>query len=381
MDPTVRKIRIAYLIDTIDSDKGGTEKQLFNIIQRLNRNLFEVTFVCLYESPWMTRNPLPCEVVALGYRGFLKPSFPLVFLRYLRLLSDRRFDLVQTFFEDSMFIGYLGKLLSSNRHALVISRRDLGLGCDEPVYHWLYKKIKPFILRSVDGVAVNAHAIKEHIIKHENITPDKITVIGNGLDIPMPSMETPSLFRDYRADLWIGIVANLKPVKRIDLLLHALAKLKNDDQKVIRTVVLGDDRLKVELKYLAETLGIADRVHFVGSVANVSDYLHNIDIGVLCSDKEGLSNAILEYMACGLPVVATAVGGNVEMVDETNGICIPAGDAAALANAIFMMAESRKLREKLGAESKEKVLKTYTWDKIMSQWERYYLSLSENITS
>jgi len=376
------KLRIAFLIDTIDSDKGGTEKQILNIIRRIDSNKFEMTVVCLYESAWMGTNVLPCEVISMGYQGFLKASFPLVLRRYLRLLRDRQFDVVQTFFEDSMFVGFLGKLLSFSRHALVISRRDLGLGVDEPAYHKLYKIVKPFILKSVDGIAANAQAIKNHIVRNENIPPEKITVISNGLDFPPAHSETPSLFWEHRADLWVGIVANLKPVKRIDLMLHALARLRGSDpQKMVRVVVLGDDHLRAELGNLSKTLGVGDQVHFLGSVENVGDYLGHIDVGVLCSDKEGLSNAILEYMVYGLPVIATAVGGNSELVDKTNGVCIPAGDAEALANAILLLAESRAVRKKLGKESITKVLERYTWDIIMPQWERYYIALAAQINS
>lgn len=373
-----KKIHIAYLIDTIDSDKGGTEKQLLSIIERLDRNMFEISLVCLYESPWMIRNSLPCKVITLGYRGFLKPSFPLVLLDYLRLLREMDIDIVQTFFEDSIFVGWLGKLLSKQQHSLIVSRRDLGLGSDEPSYHWLYKKIKPLVLRSADGIAANAFAIKEHIVRYENIPLENITVIGNGLDFPTPPTDCPVLFKEYRADLWIGIVANLKPVKRIDVLLHALAELKSRaSRKIIRLVILGDDRLKVELQRLADTLDVGDRVHFMGAVANVSDYLHHIDVGVLCSDKEGLSNAILEYMACGLPVVATAVGGNSELVDDTNGACIPPGNAVALANAILSLADSLELRKKLGGNSKRKIIEKFTWETIMPQWEGYYRSFCD----
>jgi glycosyltransferase involved in cell wall biosynthesis len=281
------KLRIAFLIDTIDSDKGGTEKQILNIIRRIDSNKFKMTVVCLYESAWIRTNLLPCEVISLGYKGFLKVSFPLVLTHYLRLLRDRQFDVVQTFFEDSMFVGFLGKIFGFSRHALVISRRDLGLGLDEPAYHKLYKKVKPFILKSVDGIAANAHAIKNYIVRYENIPSEKISVICNGLDIPPAPGETPSLFMEHKADLWVGIVANLKPVKRIDLLLHALAKLKESaPQKMVRVVVLGDDHLRAELENMSKTLGVGDRVHFLGSVENVGDYLGHIDVGVLCSDKE-----------------------------------------------------------------------------------------------
>lgn len=371
-----RKIRIAYLIDTICSDKAGTEKQLLGIIERLDRRAFDVTLICLFASPWMLQNPLPCEVLTIGYRGFLKPGFPTVLRRYLRILVDRRFDVVQTFFEDSIFVGYLGKVLGRDRHSLIISRRDLGLGADEPGYHRFYKKIMPLIMRSVEGISTNANAIKSQIVQHGNVPAEKIKVIGNGLDLPLLPHETPPLFREYRADLWIGIVANLKPIKRIDLFLRALAHLNaNKDGKDVRAVILGDGRLRPGLVQLATELGIAERVHFMGGIDNVGDYLHGIDIGVLCSDMEGLSNAVLEYMACGLPVVVTAVGGNCELVDETNGVCVPAGDCLALGSAMGKLVSSASLRKTLGERSLEKV-RASTWDKIMPQWESYYRTLA-----
>jgi glycosyltransferase involved in cell wall biosynthesis len=202
-------------------------------------------------------------------------------------------------------------------------------------------------------------------------------VIGNGLDLPVSPREKPLLFREYRADLWVGIVANLKPIKRIDLFLRALAHLSsNGNGMEIRAVILGEGRLRGELVQLATELRIAGLVHFMGAQENVSDYLHGIDIGVLCSDREGLPNAVLEYMACGLPVVVTSVGGTCELVDETNGLCVPAGDYLALGDALTRLVSSAPLRAMLGKKSLDKVRNSSTWDKIMPQWESYYRSLA-----
>lgn len=370
-------IRIAYLIDTISSDKAGTERQLLDLLKRLP---VEPLLICLNDSPWLSCNHLPCEVATLGYRGFMTPGFPFVLARYLRLLKEHNIDIVQTFFEDSMFVGFMGKVLSKRRHALIISRRDLGLGSDEPAYHGLFRKVRPYVYRLSDGIAVNAKAIKDHVAAYEKAPPGKITVIGNGLDLPEPPYAMPFLFSEFKADVWIAIVANLKPIKRIDLLMHAMAYLKDKGVKgIVRTVVLGEGRLKSELIQLAADLGIGDRIHFVGAVENVCDYLHAVDIGVLCSDKEGLSNAILEYMACGLPVVATDAGGNGELVDEMNGACVPAGDYAALACALERLILSPHLRKELGANSLARVRQDFTWDKVLPQWENYYDSLVESL--
>lgn len=370
-------LRIAYLIDTISSDKAGTEKQLINLIKRLDYNS---TVICLYESPWQSHNHFPCDVINLGYKGFLNPSFPQVLFKYLRCLKERDFDIVQTFFEDSMFVGCLGKAFSRRSHSLVVSRRDLGVGSDEPSYHMLYKKIRPFVNMFVDGIAVNAHAIKTWVTYYEKAPRDKIIVIGNGIDLPVPPTYLPKIFCEFHADVWIGIVANLKPVKRVDILIRSLGHLRTlGIREVVRVVILGEGGGKSELLQLAADLEIGDRVHFIGAVENVTDYLYGLDIGVLCSDKEGLSNAILEYMACGLPVVATNAGGNRELVDDTNGACIPIGDDVAMAQSLAILINSPVLRNEMGRRSLEKVKDNFTWDKILPQWESYYTSLFKSL--
>lgn len=372
-----QKIRIAYLIDTISSDKAGTEKQLLQLVARLNRERFEPTLVCLHDSPFMREHSLPVTTVSLGYRGLLKPSFPLVLWRYLRVLREGRFQVVQTFFEDALFLGFLGRAFSRCRHALVVSRRDLGLGADEPGYHRIFKMVQPWLLRRADGVATNAQAIKRHLVQDQGVPAQRIEVIANALELPAVAAQRPALFGEHPGDLWVGIVANLKPVKRIDLFLRALAGLKAERPgRQVRGLILGEGRLRRELTGLAAELGIADRVHFLGATDQVNSYLQHIDIGVLCSDKEGLSNALLEYMACGLPVVATAVGGNGELVDDSNGICVRAGDHEALRAALARLISSDSLRLQLGARSREKVLKGSTWDAVMPRWERYYRTMA-----
>src|SRR5437868_552136 len=102
----MERIRIAYLIDRLYSDRGGTEKQLLEMIRRLDRTRFEPFLVCLYSTPWLEQNRLPCEVVALNYKGFLKRSFPGVVRRLAGFIRHRRVHIVQTFFEDSIFVGF-----------------------------------------------------------------------------------------------------------------------------------------------------------------------------------------------------------------------------------------------------------------------------------
>ena len=373
------KIKIAYIIDTFCSDTCGTEKQLIGLIERLNKDLIAPYLICLSESPWMKEHQLPCEVYILDYNGFFKPGFIGVIYRLLYLLKQEQFHIIQTFFEDSIFIGFLAGILTSTKPILLSSRRDIGLGDMAPWYHRLYEIILPFISKRFDNIIANSQNVKEYVARREKTPLSNIKVIYNGLAMPEHSEAKPLIFNDVQADLWIGIVANLRAVKRIDIFLRALAHLKNICNDInFKAVVIGEGVEREYLQEISKDLNLTSTVYFVGSVNNVIAYIKNIDIGVICSDREGFSNAILEYMVCGLPVVATAVGGNPELVDDQNGFCIPPDDYVSIAKCLAKLAMSSELREKKGQKSLEKVKHNYSWDKIIKEWENYYISLLEN---
>ena len=315
-------VRIGFIIDTIASDTAGTQKQLIGIIRRLNKQIFKPSIICLWESQWMRENDLPCEVHILGYRGFLKPEFASTVKRFVMLMNRKQFDIIQTFFMDSIFVGFLGALLCNYEPVLLSSRRDIGLGLGTPWYHNLYRIALPFVNLKFDGIIANSDEVKKYVTSHEIVRPGKVKVIRNGVSITNHTgKNTPA--RSDDGLLVIGLVGNLQPVKRLDIFLQALSIVRetHPDLKFC-AVICGDGPEAQNLLRLAEELQLGSAVNFAGMVQDVSSYLEKFDIGVVCSDREGLSNAILEYMAHALPVVATAVGGNVELVDERNGFCV-----------------------------------------------------------
>jgi glycosyltransferase involved in cell wall biosynthesis len=375
------KIRIAYLIDTIERDTTGTEKQLLEVIRRLDRRRYEPRLVCLRESHWMRDNELPCDVNVLGYNGFLKKDIARVVGRLSRFIDAWNITVLQTFFVESIFIGYLSSFLTKHRPVMLASRRDMGLG-NEPSYHKYFNLLLPFVNRRFDGIVANGNKVMSHVMEKEHVRAGNIRVIYNGVAMPNGARSTPDIFRGTPGNtLWIGIAASLTPVKRIDVFLKAMELLMSRNGAArFKAVILGDGPEKERLRQLADRSGLGSCVHFQGSVKNVTDYLLNLDIAVLCSDKEGFSNAILESMACRLPIVATAVGGNTELVDEENGICIPPGDPEALANALETLAADRTLRDRMGAASFEKILTRYSWERSIGELEAYYEELVRSRT-
>ncbi len=373
-----KPIKIAYLIDYIAAADAGTEKQLLEIIDRLDRRIFEPLLICLMGTPWLETSELPCKKYTLGYKGLLKKDLPKVVTRLKDILNNEDIDILQTFFEDSIFIGFLGSLITPRRLVLVSSRRDMGLGDDNPWYHKLYKIMLPFLNRRFDTIVANSQAVKTFVSSSEKTPSKHIAIIPNGISFPDDDTSIPQVFLDHKADIWFGMTANLKPVKRVDIFLQALSLLEKQKDVDFHAIILGDGKLRKNLREMSSSMGLSGRVHFMGSVENVYAYVRNIHVGVLCSDSEGLSNAIMEYMACGLPVVATSAGGNVELVDASNGIIVPPGDPHALCEALYLLSRDDRLRREMGESSFKKISMFHTWDKVMQQWHELYLSLIES---
>ncbi|MGB3209614.1 MAG: glycosyltransferase [Desulforhopalus sp.] len=370
----MKKCRIAYLIDTISCDTSGTEKQLLETIERIDKEKFSPHLICLYESSWMREHPLSCHYTALGYRGLLKINLFGVLKKLRQLLADENFQIVQTFFEDSIFVVWLATMFNRRNVVLLSSRRDLGLGeGNQPWYHKLFAMALPVANTGFDGIVANSLQVKEYAATRERTSRDKIEVVYNGVEIPEKAKKPPAVLETDSTVLWIAIVASLTPVKRHDMLINAIARLCGNLQgQKMRVLVLGKGPDKEKLVRLAQQKNVQEFFHFEGAVHNVSDYLQHVDVGVLCSDREGFSNAILEYMANGLPVIATAVGGNVELVDDDNGRCVPAGDPAALAEALHELVTDQQKRQRMGLVSRKRVAERFSWRGSMLHLEGYY---------
>ena len=368
------RINVAYLIDTISCDTAGTQKQLLETISRLDTKLFSPHLLCLWQSEWMKRNSLPCPYTVLGYKGFLSFSFPSVLFRLRSFVTSKQIHIIQTFFVDSIFVAYFAGALLRPKPLLVSSRRDMGLGeQNQPWYHKIFKLLLPFVNKSFSGIIANSEQVRQYVATLEKTPLEKISVMRNGVSLPQASGRLPAVYRSNQSDLWIGLIASLTPVKRHDVLLQAVALLREKAlPKSVRVVLLGEGPERDSLEKLSSMLKLEDVVHFLGAVQDVTDYVGNLDICVLCSDREGLSNAILEYMACGKPVIATAVGGNVELIDCHNGILVPPDDPQALAEALEELVMNEGKRHEMGLRALEKVEEKYIWKSSMACIESYY---------
>jgi glycosyltransferase involved in cell wall biosynthesis len=233
----------------------------------------------------------------------------------------------------------------------------------------------PLVNRRFDYVVANSHVVKQYACQHEKLSAEKVKVIYNGVEIPNGTAhQTPAVFNGHPpSTVWICVVGSLTPVKRHDLVVRALAQIaKQPGLPPIRALFLGEGPQQPAIAALADELGVRQNIEFLGAVNNVGDYLRQVDIGVLCSDREGLSNAILEYMAYGLPVVATHTGGNSELVTEDTGYCVPVGDARAIASALASLILDPIRRREFGLAGHRRVVSDFSWPRAIENVHAFY---------
>lgn len=238
----------------------------------------------------------------------------------------------------------LSDLVAGNARAADRRRRD----------GWYYLAGERAVTRWGGGrVVVPSTAVAAYAVEHVGLPPGIVDVVPNGVD---PARFQGSRTRSaHPTAVWAGVLA---PVKRVDLLLDAVA-----DVPRLRLVLVGDGPLRSEVERRCAEPDLAGRVELAGWVADPAALFATADLYVLTSDAENCPLALLEAMATGLPVVATAVGGVPEVVrDGVDGLLCPAGDVEAVTGALARLAGDPYLRKLFGAAARERILDRYTLD-------------------
>ncbi len=245
---------------------------------------------------------------------------------------------------------------------------------------------RPAILRRVHSPLVNRYIVvskdlERYLIRRVGIAAGRISQIYNGVDTqrfrPRPSGAPNGLPAEFAEQdtLVIGTVGRIQPVKDQVTLLRAFAELVQS-YAYLRLAVIGDGPLLGDLRQIAETLGIAKLTWLPGAIDNIPDVLRRFDIFVLPSLSEGISNTLLEAMASGVPVVATAAGGNVELVED--GYCgrlFPPGDVATLARLLAGYIADPLLRQAHAITARRVAVERFSLDTMVRKYEEIYLCL------
>ncbi|WP_156502407.1 glycosyltransferase [Oleiphilus sp. HI0067] len=363
-------VKLLYIIDSFTSPYAGTEGQLYKLIEGLDRDQFQPHLILFNCSQYIEQNGFPCGVSVLGYSKLSSLNTWWELFKLLRKKKIDGYQLAHIFFNDPSIIAPpLLKLLGIKS---IISRRDMGYW-----YTPSYLKALRFNAKLVDAAIVNSRAVKEITCEKEGYKPANVHVVYNGYqDIEILAANKIDL-RQSDDEIVLGIVANIRPIKRMQDAINAVAQLTCKGFKLRLVIVGGGD--PSDLKALADNLNVLDRVEFVGSQSKASDYIQGFDICLLCSESEGFSNAIVEYMQHSKPVVCSAVGGNPECVDDgKTGFLYEAGDVSELTEIINALVEAKdaaETRAAFGREAQRKVAENLTLPVMLAHQEELYINV------
>jgi glycosyltransferase involved in cell wall biosynthesis len=310
--------------------------------------------------------PTDCPVLRLGVRSLARPSTVRQALRFACFLRRHRIEVVQAFFPDSCYFGLASAWWAGVPHRLR-TRNNVG--------HWLtpqHRWLGRLLNRITTGSVTNCQAAAAALLAAEGPPPESVVVLGNGVDldrfaaVPRLTMPPPG------APVRVGAVANLRPVKGLGVLVEAAALLSRDHPGITFEVV-GEGNLRPSLEALIAGRGLAARFLLPGPVSDVPGFLAGIHVAVLCSHAEGMSNALLEYMAAGRAVVATAVGAAPELIaDGRDGLLVPPGDTAALAAAIDRLVRKPGLAVRLAQAARARARQEYSREAMVQRFEEFY---------
>lgn len=358
-------MKLSIIMDRYDNPYAGTESQVLKLVNGLMEQGWDIQFAVLRGTDYTRSGMFPVPVHDLGVGSISSPGSWFKMYSYARLLRKQGFSVVHAFFNDTSVIAPPMMRLAGLK--TLISRRDMGFW-----YSGTYLKALRLTGRCVHAAVCNSKAVAEITSRFEKIPPGKIHVIYNGYpDMSSGEQVSASGASRLEAEVVVGIVANLRPIKRIEDLIEAIGLLAREGLHLKLNVIGGGD----PSAYMDQVrrLGLEERVHLLGSQPEPERHIRDFDIAVLCSETEGFSNAIIEYMRCGKPVVCTRTGGNPEVVEEgLNGYLVPVGDVEALADRIRKLAENPQLREKMGKAAQSQLADKYSMKAMVAKHVELY---------
>lgn len=366
--PAVAPVRVSFMIDRLS--RAGTETQLLALIRELDRSRVEPSLVLLDGQDDLSRalEPTNCPVLRLGVRRLLSLTAARAARRLRAFWHDVRPDVLQVYFLDAAYFGApLAKLCGVKK--VVRVRNNLGYWMTAR-HRVLDRLIRPF----VDTTLTNTTAGKRELVERGGYRSERVVVLENGVDTVRFNR---FLFPDTsKPRVRVGCVANLRAVKNIDGLMRA-AQVALDRFPQLHFEVAGDGEQREELERLHTELGLGDRFKLRGSVTDVAAFLRTVDIAVLPSHSEGMSNALLEYMAAGRAVIATNVGANAELVRHgKDGLIVPPGDETALVDALGQMLANPLRAAGFGASARKRAEAEFSRDAMTRRFEAFYADIA-----
>jgi sugar transferase (PEP-CTERM/EpsH1 system associated) len=365
----VDKIKIAHVTGWLHF--AGKENGIVNLVNGLDPEIFENYIFTFVKGGPLTQRICPerCRVVELGDK--LGGDYRLYF-KLAKAFRQHRIHIAHTHSWATLLEGVIGAKLA--RVPIIIHGEHGTIKADSQLHVYL----QHLIWRITDQVLSVSDELRQRLHTTFGFPESRVHVITNGVDLSRFDLSRNGV--DYKARLDLppsavafGTVGRLVPVKAYPILLKA-SKLVFKEFPHAYLLIVGEGPLYDDLTQMAREYNMVDRVRFLGWRQDVPEILRALDLYVLASESEGMSNTILEAMASGLPVVATAVGGNPELVaDGETGLLVPPNHPRALAAAITKLLQDSPRRKNMGQLGRQCALEKFSLETMVRNYANLYL--------
>jgi len=362
--------RVVIIVSHLDR-MGGAEKNVYDLSSHLSERGYNPLVIVFHGGEVSLRlNSRGVDVRIVEVKKILSLDGLCKIAELTSILMKVKPDAVVTYHHDADIVGGLAAKFA--RVPMIISsRRDMGYQLG--ISHVWYYRLFGFIYNKMVTVS---YAVKNVVSKREWINPRKIKVIHNGLDIDLfsPKKEKRKETREKAGidpeEIAILCIASFRPIKGQHYLVEAVSHIRDhcEDVKVI-FVGYNDTEYGKMVRNLINEMQLNEIFDFTGSVDDVFNYLQAADICVIPSVNEGFSNAVIEAMAAGVPVIAARSGGNPEAIeDEKTGFLFEPENSLDLAEKMKILIQQELMRKRMGEESLKIVNNKFNIDSMLNQY-------------
>jgi glycosyltransferase involved in cell wall biosynthesis len=363
---------ILFVIDAL-LGWGGAEGALLRITRGLAASGIRCSVITFSAGPEKIMKAFPCPVHHMPIRFRYGLGALAAVRRIRRYIREEGVDILHTFFAASDLLGGMAGVLGGCK-VMISSRRDMGI-LRKPGQDLSYRLANRFF----DQIQAVSERVRGYVIEHDRVDPAKVVTVYNGVDLAdwTPADPAPAPENIGPAPRIVS-VGHMRTVKGYDVLLRAAA-LVIKSFPAAQFIILGDENerdISSNLHNLAETLGITSNVRFLGLTSNVAGILRHCQVYCLLSRSEGMSNALIEAMAAGLPPVVTSVGGNPEVVEHgRSGFLVDSEDHEGAARSILDLLGNPELRSEMGRRAQSVVEQRFSSERMITTMLNNYQTL------
>lgn len=366
-----KKIKVMHIL--LSLEYGGAEKVVVNLIKKLKGEKFDFS-ICVLDRIGALKDELDSDVkvICMNRKNGLDFALPIRLAKVIRMMGP---DVIHMHNPSALLYGAIAGKLAGAFHMMVTQHGSIS--AESRKMQFATRQLSRVIDKNIP-VSID---IEKYIRDHFCINKDKIETIINGIDghiYRSDAVKGIAKRKQFRAEdkVVIGHVARLSPEKDQKNLLKAFSMVVKEIDNV-RLFIVGDGPLRNDLESLAKELNISDKVVFAGFQGDIPALLNMFDLFVLSSIREGTSLTLIEAMAAGLPIVATDIGGNPNVVSDKNtGLLVPAQDPDKLAEAIICLCRNPKMREEMGKAGRKRMEENFNLGRTADRYAELYTELA-----